>query len=109
MTAAWPSIGTSTEWNRPSAIGSRSTWMIGLYSAMPVWFENDAPNTISRSDSFMNQLAIGRATAPEHTAAELVLIGDRTLALERRRDRRTDVLGEGDDLGHVVASAVTRR
>ena len=37
-------------------IGSQSTCTIGLYDAMPVWFENDAPNTSSRSDSFMSQL-----------------------------------------------------
>lgn len=31
---------------------------------MPVWFENEAPNTTIRSDSFMNQLAIGVPLRP---------------------------------------------
>lgn len=42
--------------------------MMGLYSAMPVWLANDAPKTINRSDSFMNQLAMGvllRTSTPQ--------------------------------------------
>ena len=55
---------TSTPWNRPSDIGSSSTWIVGLYGAMPVWFEKLAPNTTSRSLSFMNQLATGVPDRP---------------------------------------------
>ena len=59
-----PSTGTVTGWKRPSASGSASTWMIGLYDAMPVWFANDAPNTTSRSDSFMSHDATGVPLRP---------------------------------------------
>ena len=30
VTPTWPSTGTVTGWNRPRAIGSKSTWTIGL-------------------------------------------------------------------------------
>ena len=35
---------------------------------MPVWFENDAPNTSSRSDSFISQLATGVPLRPSTPA-----------------------------------------
>ena len=35
---------------------------------MPVWFENDAPSTISRSDSFISQLATGVPLRPSTPA-----------------------------------------
>ena len=43
---------------------SKSTWMVGLRASMPVCCENEAPNTIRRSDSFMNQLATGVPLRP---------------------------------------------
>ncbi len=52
-------------------------------SAMPVWLENEAPTTISRSDSFISQLATGVPRAAEHAGAERVVVGDQALGLER--------------------------
>ena len=89
-----PSTGTVTGWKRPSASGSRSTWMIGLYDAMPVWFANDAPNTSSRSDSFMSHDATGVPLRPSTPHGERVVVGDDALGLERRDDRRVQTLGE---------------
>ena len=68
VTPTWPSTGTVTGWKRPSAIGSKSTCTIGLYGAIPVWFENDAPNTSRRSDSFISQLATGVPLRPSTPA-----------------------------------------
>ena len=45
-------------------MGSKSTWTIGLYEAMPVWLENDAPKATTRSHSFMNHEAIGVPLRP---------------------------------------------
>ena len=94
MTPTWPSTGTVTGWKRPRAIGSKSTWMIGLYGAMPVWFENDAPNTTSRSLSFMSQLATGvplrpSTPAPSGWRSEICALG-----LERGEHRRAERLGQ---------------
>ena len=44
-----PTAGTSTGWNLPSIMRSRSTWIVGTQVAMPVWFENDAPSTSRQS------------------------------------------------------------
>ena len=46
------------------AIGSKSTCTIGLYGAMPVWLENDAPNTRSASASFITHDATGVPLRP---------------------------------------------
>ena len=83
-----PSTGTVTGWKRPSAIGSKSTCTIGLYDAMPVWFENDAPNTMSRSRLVHQPARDRRAAAPEHAGAERVVVGDEALGLERGEHRR---------------------
>ena len=45
-----PHSGTSTGWNLPSAMRSKSTWMVGTQVAIPVWFENEAPSTSRQSD-----------------------------------------------------------
>ena len=37
---------------------------------MPVWFEKEEPNTIMRSDSFMNQLAMGVPLRPRTPPAK---------------------------------------
>ena len=73
---------------------------------MPVWFENDAPNTTSRSLSFMSQLATGVPLRPSTPGAERVAVGDEPLGLERGEDRRAERLGQLDDGGHVEAGAV---
>ena len=98
-----------TAWNPPSAIGSTSTCTIGLYDAMPVWFENDAPNTSSRSDSFMSQMATGVPLRPSTPHAERMVVGDQALRLEGRDDRGAEPLGERHDLVASRARAVARR
>ncbi len=59
-----PHTGTSTAWNLPSAMGSKSTWMVGFLGVIPVWLLKLAPNTSRQSLSFMNQLAIGVPLRP---------------------------------------------
>ena len=61
--------------------GSSSIWTIGLYDAMPVWFENDAPTTTSRSDSFISQLATGVPLRPRTPAPSGWVSGTSPLAL----------------------------
>ena len=80
--AASARIGTATAWNRPIDAGSSSIWMIGLYDAMPVWLENDAPTTISRSDSFISQLATGVPLRPSTPAPSGWVSGTSPLALK---------------------------
>ena len=66
---------------------------------MPVWLENEAPTTMSRSDSFISQLATGVPLRPSTPGAERVGVGDQALGLERGEHRRAEPLGERDDLG----------
>ena len=72
----------STGWNRPSADGSTSTCTIGLYAAMPVWLENDAPNT-SEQVGLVHQPAdaTGVPLRPSTPAPSGWLSGTRPLAL----------------------------
>ena len=86
---------------------------------MPVWFEKEAPTTISRSDSFISQLATGVPLLgdPGELAAECarVLAQGPAPLTEAERDRfrygLTDLL---DDFTHatdpgertVIASAL---
>ena len=74
-------IGTVTGWKRPIACGRSSICTIGLYDAMPVWFENDAPTTTSRSDSFISQLATGVPLRPSTPAPSGCVSGTSPLAL----------------------------
>ena len=76
---------------------------------MPVWFENDAPNTRSGSASFISQLATGVPDAPEHATGERVAVGDLALGLERGEDRCVERLGQRDDLGHRRPERRSRR
>ena len=48
---------------------------------MPVWFENDAPTTMSRSDSFISQLATGVPLRPRTPAPSGWVSGTRPFAL----------------------------
>ncbi len=64
MTPISPQTGTSTGWNLPRIMGSKSTWMMGFLGVIPVWLLKLAPNTSSRSASFMNQLAMGVPLRP---------------------------------------------
>ena len=89
-----------------SRCGSSSICTIGLYGAMPVWFENDAPTTTSRSDSFISQLATGVPLRPSTPGAERVGVGDQALGLERGQHRRAEPLGERRDLASRAAGAV---
>ena len=73
---------------------------------MPVWLENDAPSTSSRSASFITQLATGVPLRPSTPAGERVVVGDLALRLEGRDHRRAELLGQRDDRRHVVAGAV---
>ena len=106
MTPTWPSTGTVTGWKRPSAIGSKSTWTIGLYGAMPVWFENDAPNTSSRSDSFISQLATGVPLRPSTPAPSGWRSDTWPLALNVVSTGASKRLGEREHRRHVEAHAV---
>ena len=71
----------SPAWKRPMEPGSSSICMIGLYDAMPVWFENDAPTTTNRSDSFISQLATGVPLRPSTPAPSGWVSGTIPLAL----------------------------
>ena len=53
---------------RPMAAGLSSICRIGLYGAIPVWLAKDAPITISRSASFISQLATGVPLRPSTPA-----------------------------------------
>src|SRR5260370_317800 len=58
----------STASNRPTAAGSSSICRMVLYGAIPVWLANEAPTTISRSASFISQLATGVPLRPSTPA-----------------------------------------
>ena len=59
-----PHSGTSTGWNLPSIIRSRSTWIVGTHVGIDVWFENDAPSTSRQSASATVWLATGMPERP---------------------------------------------
>ena len=61
---------------------------------MPVWLENDAPSTSSRSASFMTQLATGVPLRPSTPAASGWSSADLALGLEGGDHRRVELLGE---------------
>ena len=86
--AASPSRSAVTASNRPIAVGVSSTCTIGLHGAMPVWLENDAPTTSSRSASFISQLATGVPLRPSTPAPSGCVSGHQPLGLERREHRR---------------------
>ena len=67
--------------NRPIAVGVSSTWTIVCHGAMPVWLENDAPMTSSRSASFISQLATGVPLRPSTPAPSGWVSGTSPLAL----------------------------
>ena len=69
VTPISPHTGTSTGWNLPRIMGSKSTWMVGILDVMPVWFEKLAPKTSRQSDSFITQLATGVPLRPRTPAA----------------------------------------
>ena len=73
---------------------------------MPVWFENDAPNTRRVSASFMSQLATGVPERPSTPPASGWWSGIWPLALNVVSDRCVERLGQRDDLGHRVPGAV---
>ncbi len=106
VTAMSPSTGAVTGWKRPIASGSESTWMIGLYGAIPVWFANEAPNTISRSDSFISHDATGVPLRPSTPQASGCVVGDDPLGLERGEDRRVQALGQAHDVVDAATRAV---
>jgi hypothetical protein len=62
--------------------------MMGFLGVMPVWLEKLAPNTSSRSHSFMNQLAMGCRCA-QHARRRAGGVGDQPLALEGGEHRRS--------------------
>ena len=66
---------------------------------MPVWFENDAPTTTSRSDSFISQLATGVPLRPSTPAPSGWVSGTSPLALNVVSTGAREPLGERDDLG----------
>ena len=102
-----PSTGTVTGWKRPSAIGSKSTWMIGLYVGdAGVVGERRAEH--HEQVGLVHQPAGDRgAAAAEHAAAERVVVGDLALGLERGEHRRAEgARPEPTTVVHVEAGAV---
>ena len=89
-----PHSGTSTGWNLPRIMRSRSTWIVGTQVGIDVWLENEAPSTSRQSASATVWLATGMPGAAEHAAPERVVVGHRALGLERGDHRRVEVLGE---------------
>ena len=94
VTAMSPCTGTSTGWKRPSAMGSRSTCTIGS-------FGGDAGVVGERGAHHQEQVGLvhepardGRAAASQHAAAERVVVGDQSLALEGGQHRRVEPLGQ---------------
>ena len=59
-----PHSGTSTGWNLPRIIRSRSTWMVGTQVGIEVWLENDAPSTRRQSAWATVWLATGMPERP---------------------------------------------
>ncbi len=68
VSTASPTIPVPTGSKRPIAAGLSSICTIGLYGAIPVWLAKDAPITISRSASFISQLATGVPLRPSTPA-----------------------------------------
>ena len=68
MSAASPVMLALTASKRPIAEGSSSICRMVLYGAIPVWLANEAPTTISRSASFISQLATGVPLRPSTPA-----------------------------------------
>ena len=101
-----PSSGTVTGWKRPIASGSESTCTIGLYDAMPVWLANDAPNTISRSDSFMCHDATGVPLRPSTPHASGWSSATIPLALNVVRIGAFNSFGEPHDVVDAAPRAV---
>ena len=64
------------------AAGLSSICRMGLYGAIPVWLANDAPTTISRSASFISQLATGVPLRPSTPAPSGWVSGIMPLALK---------------------------
>ena len=74
---------------------------------MPVWFENDAPNTTSRSDSFMSQLATGVPLRPSTPAPSGWWSETWPLALNVVSTGAPSASASASDVVHVEAGAVT--
>ena len=94
VTPTSPSTGTVTGWKRPSAIGSKSTWMIGLY-------DGDAGVVRERRAEHDQQVGLVHepATPPacrcgRARRTERVVVGDHALGLERGEHRARRALGE---------------
>ena len=79
---------------------------IGLYGAIPVWLEKDAPTTTSRSDSFISQLATGVPLRPSTPAPSGMRVGHESLGLEGGEHRRVEPLGQANDLALSASRAV---
>ena len=73
---------------------------------MPVWFENEAPSTISRSASFMNQLATGVPLRPSTPQASGWSSAICPLALNVVITGAPSPLGQSDHLIAVKAGPV---
>ena len=82
MSAASPVIPAPTGSKRPMAAGLSSICRMGLYGAIPVWLAKEAPTTISRSASFISQLATGVPLRPSTPAPSGWVSGIRPLALK---------------------------
>ena len=82
MSAASPVIPVPTGSKRPMAAGSSSICRMALYGAIPVWLAKEAPTTISRSASFISQLATGVPLRPSTPAPSGWVSGIRPLALK---------------------------
>ena len=59
-----PHSGTSTGWNLPRIMRSRSTWIVGTQVGIDVWLENEAPSTSRQSAWATVWLATGMPERP---------------------------------------------
>ena len=71
-----------------------------------MWCENEAPNTISRSDSFMNQLATGVPLRPSTPPPSGWLSLICPFALKVVMTGQFSASASASHLGHAVAGAV---